>query len=148
MDVLPPFSRQRIFLVRSPALQRSSNARHTVARESFSSRAMVLIDGQQVPSLLVRSLRYIYTATARWGRSAAYIELKYPITLPSCTQRRSILIRFAKRLPGSGLLRCSLGGKAHIGWRILLQNRRFQLLAVCIVDHGNQYCKKGAKEIK
>jgi len=54
-----------------PACSRSFKARHTVLRERLRASAMVAVDGKQDLSLFALFLRYIYTATARLGRSAA-----------------------------------------------------------------------------
>lgn len=65
----PPFSRYLCFVCTSPALRRSPNALRVVDSDSFRSFEMVGMDGQQMPSLLALSARYMYTEIALWGRS-------------------------------------------------------------------------------
>ena len=52
LEVRLPFSRQRLDFSTSPARAKSSSARFTVERDRLTPDAMVLIPGQQVPSLL------------------------------------------------------------------------------------------------
>ena len=55
--LLPPLSRNRWSVCSSPCFRRSCNARRTVDSDSFKSRAIVGIAGQQTPFLLARSAR-------------------------------------------------------------------------------------------
>lgn len=57
LDDALPFSRQRLDFSTNPAFNKSFNARFTVERDKLTPAAMVLIPGQQVPSLLAWSLR-------------------------------------------------------------------------------------------
>jgi len=70
-DERPPFVLHLASRRMKPACSRSFKARHTVLRERLRASAMVAVDGKQDLSLFALFLRYIYTATARLGRSAA-----------------------------------------------------------------------------
>lgn len=62
--LFPPLARYRCSVESNFAACRSRIARRTVDTDNFSSRAIVGIAGQHCPSLLARSARYRYTATA------------------------------------------------------------------------------------
>lgn len=80
--LFPPFSLYRCSVLISPALRRSFRALLVVDSESFRSLDIVGMDGQQMPSLLARSARYLYTDIALWGRSIRYSSVKLRILLP------------------------------------------------------------------
>ena len=63
-----------------PALTRSSSARRTVLMDSFVSLLIVRTEGKHFPSLSARLRRYMYTVTARLGRSSAQIVSNQPLT--------------------------------------------------------------------
>lgn len=73
----------------SLAFRRSSNALRVVDSDSFRSLEIVGMDGQQMPSLLARSARYLYTEIALWGKSIRYSSVKLRI-FSSCSGGASL----------------------------------------------------------
>ena len=80
--LFPLFSRYRCSVRTNPTFLRSLIALLVVDSESFRSLEMVGIDGQQIPSLLARSARYLYTEIALWDRSIRYSSVKLRISFP------------------------------------------------------------------
>ena len=78
--LLAPLALQRGCFCMYPALTRSSSARRTVLMDSFVSLLIVRTEGKHFPSLSARLRRYMYTVTARLGRSSAQIVSNQPLT--------------------------------------------------------------------
>lgn len=80
--LFPPFSLYLCSVITKPAFLRSFIALLVVDSDSFRSLEIVGMDGQQMPSLLARSARYLYTEIALWGRSIRYSSVKLRILFP------------------------------------------------------------------